>query len=102
VGIPPDYETDARMQRSLNRELGADTTVLVVAHRLATIMDADRVVRAGQTECDASSSSDDSRRWSSPRARSSSSRARRSCLKPRKVHSVRSWMRARTRTSYGR
>ena len=40
-----DYETDAIIQKSLRTELGGDVTLLTVAHRLATIMDADKIVR---------------------------------------------------------
>ena len=40
-----DYETDAIIQRSLRNELGGDVTLLTVAHRLQTIMDADKIVR---------------------------------------------------------
>lgn len=40
-----DYETDAIIQRSLREELGRDVTVLTVAHRLQSIMDADKIVR---------------------------------------------------------
>ncbi|KAG7091560.1 hypothetical protein E1B28_010587 [Marasmius oreades] len=39
-----DYETDAIIQQSLRNELGSDTTVITVAHRLQTIMDADRIM----------------------------------------------------------
>ncbi|VDB84814.1 unnamed protein product [Peniophora sp. CBMAI 1063] len=39
-----DYETDAIIQNSLRTELGGDVTLLTVAHRLQTIMDADRVM----------------------------------------------------------
>lgn len=39
-----DYETDAVIQKSLRTELGGDVTLLTVAHRLATIMDADKIV----------------------------------------------------------
>ncbi|KZV73085.1 ATP-binding cassette transporter [Peniophora sp. CONT] len=39
-----DYETDAIIQRSLRTELGGDVTLLTVAHRLATIMDADKIM----------------------------------------------------------
>ena len=41
-----DYETDGVIQRSLRTELGGDVTLLTVAHRLATIMDADKIVCA--------------------------------------------------------
>ena len=40
-----DYETDAVIQSSLRKELGNDVTLLTVAHRLHTIMDADKIVR---------------------------------------------------------
>jgi len=45
-----DYETDAVIQTSLRRELGKDMTLIIVAHRLQTIMDADKimVLEAGQ------------------------------------------------------
>ncbi|KAF5313867.1 hypothetical protein D9619_013092 [Psilocybe cf. subviscida] len=39
-----DHETDSIIQASLRHELGSDVTVLTVAHRLQTIMDADRVM----------------------------------------------------------
>jgi ABC-type multidrug transport system fused ATPase/permease subunit len=39
-----DHETDAIIQNTLRRELGSDVTVLTIAHRLQTIMDADRIV----------------------------------------------------------
>ncbi|PIL29209.1 ATP-binding cassette transporter [Ganoderma sinense ZZ0214-1] len=39
-----DYETDAIIQRSLREELGRDVTVLTVAHRLQSIMDADKIL----------------------------------------------------------
>jgi len=39
-----DFETDAVIQQSLRRELGKDVTLLIVAHRLQTIMDADRIM----------------------------------------------------------
>jgi ABC-type multidrug transport system fused ATPase/permease subunit len=41
---PLDYKTDAVIQSSLRRELGSDVTLLTVAHRLQTIMDADKIV----------------------------------------------------------
>ncbi|OCH88609.1 P-loop containing nucleoside triphosphate hydrolase protein [Obba rivulosa] len=39
-----DYETDATIQKSLRQELKSDVTVLTVAHRLRTIMDADQIL----------------------------------------------------------
>ena len=39
-----DYETDKVIQRSLRQELGGDVTMLIVAHRLQTIMDMDKIV----------------------------------------------------------
>jgi len=40
-----DHDTDTIIQNTLRRELGSDVTVLTIAHRLQTIIDADRVVR---------------------------------------------------------
>ncbi|KAG6849488.1 hypothetical protein H0H93_008015 [Arthromyces matolae] len=39
-----DYNTDAVIQNSLRTKLSKDVTVLTVAHRLQTIMDADRIM----------------------------------------------------------
>ena len=39
-----DYETDSIIQTSLRTELGKDVTLLTVAHRLQTILDADKIV----------------------------------------------------------
>ncbi|KAI0791665.1 P-loop containing nucleoside triphosphate hydrolase protein [Abortiporus biennis] len=39
-----DYDTDAIIQKSLRQELSKDTTVLIVAHRLQTIMDTDKIM----------------------------------------------------------
>jgi ABC-type multidrug transport system fused ATPase/permease subunit len=39
-----DYKTDNVIQTSLRQELKKDVTVITVAHRLQTIMDADRIV----------------------------------------------------------
>ena len=44
VPVPPDYETDTVIQQFLREELGKDVTVLTVAHRLHSVMDAERVV----------------------------------------------------------
>ena len=44
--IAVDYETDAVIQESLRKELKSDVTVITVAHRLQTIMDADKIVRS--------------------------------------------------------
>ncbi|KAJ7838629.1 hypothetical protein B0H14DRAFT_2788979 [Mycena olivaceomarginata] len=42
--LDEDYKTDAIIQGSLRTELPRDTTLLTVAHRLMTIMDADKIV----------------------------------------------------------
>jgi hypothetical protein len=39
-----DYETDKVIQESLRTELGKDVTLLTVAHRLQSVMSADRIV----------------------------------------------------------
>lgn len=39
-----DHETDNIIQNTLRRELGSDVTVLTIAHRLQTIVDADKIV----------------------------------------------------------
>ena len=39
-----DYETDSVIQESLRRELDKGVTLLTIAHRLQTIMDADKIV----------------------------------------------------------
>jgi len=39
-----DYETDKVIQNSLRTNLGSDVTLFTVAHRLQTIMDADKIV----------------------------------------------------------
>jgi ABC-type multidrug transport system fused ATPase/permease subunit len=41
-----DYNTDTIIQESLRKELGKDVTVITIAHRLRTIMDADKIVCA--------------------------------------------------------
>lgn len=40
-----DHDTDSVIQSSLRTELAPDVTVITVAHRLQTIMDADKIVR---------------------------------------------------------
>lgn len=42
-----DYKTDAIIQTTLRHKLGRDVTVITVAHRLQTIMDANKIVRQG-------------------------------------------------------
>ncbi|KAJ3564413.1 hypothetical protein NP233_g8310 [Leucocoprinus birnbaumii] len=39
-----DHKTDTAIQMSLRHELGRDTTVITIAHRLQTIMDADKIM----------------------------------------------------------
>lgn len=40
-----DHKTDTAIQESLRHSLGSDVTVMIVAHRLQTVMDADKIVR---------------------------------------------------------
>ncbi|KAJ7141418.1 hypothetical protein C8R44DRAFT_763397 [Mycena epipterygia] len=42
--LDEDYKTDTVIQSSLRTELSSDTTLLTVAHRLQTIMDADKIM----------------------------------------------------------
>lgn len=39
-----DYRTDSIIQSSLRRQLGSDVTLILIAHRLQTVMDADRII----------------------------------------------------------
>ncbi|KDR83062.1 hypothetical protein GALMADRAFT_57261 [Galerina marginata CBS 339.88] len=39
-----NHQTDSVIQSSLRKELGSDVTVLTVAHRLQTVMDADKIM----------------------------------------------------------
>uniref|UniRef100_A0A8H7XSA6 P-loop containing nucleoside triphosphate hydrolase protein n=1 Tax=Psilocybe cubensis TaxID=181762 RepID=A0A8H7XSA6_PSICU len=39
-----DYNTDSLIQNTLRSKLGSDVTVIIVAHRLQTIMDADKIM----------------------------------------------------------
>lgn len=39
-----DYKTDSIIQSSLRNELGPDITLITIAHRLQTIMDADKIM----------------------------------------------------------
>ncbi|KAJ6611201.1 hypothetical protein B0H10DRAFT_2165893 [Mycena sp. CBHHK59/15] len=45
--LDEDYDTDAVIHASLRRELGPDVTLITVAHRLQTVMDADKIVEFG-------------------------------------------------------
>jgi hypothetical protein len=93
-----DYETDT-IQTSLRRELAGDMTVVVIAHRLQTIMDSDKIVRCPAlmdelcirllTGCCYS--------WSWTPAGSWSSTPRTICSRTRRASSVRWWTRAGTR-----
>ncbi|PBK89813.1 ATP-binding cassette transporter [Armillaria gallica] len=42
--LDEDYKTDSIIQSSLRNELGPDITLITVAHRLQTIMDADKIM----------------------------------------------------------
>ncbi|KAI9059152.1 multidrug resistance-associated ABC transporter [Trametes sanguinea] len=42
--LDEDYDTDSIIQNTLREELGRDVTVLTVAHRLQSIMDADKIL----------------------------------------------------------
>lgn len=39
-----DYKTDIVIQNALRSQLGKDVTVITIAHRLQTVMDADKIV----------------------------------------------------------
>ena len=39
-----DYKTDSIIQTTLRNRMGSDVTIITVAHRLQTIMDADKIV----------------------------------------------------------
>ncbi len=39
----PDFKTDARLRTALKKETG-DATVLIIAQRVTTVMDADRII----------------------------------------------------------
>lgn len=39
-----DYKTDSIIQKSLRSQLPNDVTLITIAHRLQTIMDADKIV----------------------------------------------------------
>jgi len=43
--LSKDYKTDTIIQSTLRSQLGDDVTVITIAHRLQTIMDADKIVR---------------------------------------------------------
>ena len=39
-----DYKTDSIIQATLRHQMSSDVTIITVAHRLQTIMDADKIV----------------------------------------------------------
>src|SRR5271170_3291837 len=39
-----DYKTDSIIQTTLRHQMSSDVTIITVAHRLQTIMDADKIV----------------------------------------------------------
>lgn len=39
-----DYKTDAKLREALRQEIGSDATVIVVAQRVSTVADADRII----------------------------------------------------------
>jgi ABC-type multidrug transport system fused ATPase/permease subunit len=84
-----DYETDTVIQTSLRKELKSDMTVLIIAHRLQTIMDADKIVRIlSRCVLPACILTAISTRWFSMQADSSSSTARVSCSRTPRACSV--------------
>ncbi|KAJ3844077.1 P-loop containing nucleoside triphosphate hydrolase protein [Lentinula raphanica] len=44
IELPQDHRTDAIIQETLRHELGNDVTLITVAHRLATVMDYDKIM----------------------------------------------------------
>jgi ABC-type multidrug transport system fused ATPase/permease subunit len=81
-----DYETDTIIQTSLRQELKNDMTVLIIAHRLQTIMDADKIV--GSVSPLLVPSADRRYRWCLTPVESSSLIAPRSCLRIPRVFSA--------------
>ena len=39
-----DYKTDSIIQATLRHRMSSDVTIITIAHRLQTIMDADKIV----------------------------------------------------------
>ena len=64
-----DYETDTVIQSSLRKELDKDVTLLTVAHRLQTIMDADKIVSSSPIFRNAIADIGPLRRWCSTRVK---------------------------------
>jgi ABC-type transport system involved in cytochrome bd biosynthesis fused ATPase/permease subunit len=91
-----DYETDTIIQTSLRTELKSDMTVLIIAHRLQTIMDADKIVRGIHRVPRTSLTI--ANRWSLTPVASPSSTARALCWRTRRVFCDHSWMRVGIRT----
>uniref|UniRef100_A0A8H8CG88 P-loop containing nucleoside triphosphate hydrolase protein n=1 Tax=Psilocybe cubensis TaxID=181762 RepID=A0A8H8CG88_PSICU len=63
-----DYKTDAIIQETLRQKLNKDTTVITVAHRLQTIMDADKILSDADIFAQRQLEAEVSRRWSLTKA----------------------------------
>jgi ABC-type multidrug transport system fused ATPase/permease subunit len=92
-----DYETDAIIQASLRTELKSDVTTIVVAHRLVSVMDSDRIVCRNSPSSERLLTDVSFCRWSWTLANSSSSTAPRTCFSKRTGSCAPSWRSPLTR-----